>query len=78
MVRHTPIKVIKRDERERLEGHAAGIINSESSANEKAREIAATVKEWIDELSHTRLAEQMENKRRLGWAEIEGNGLSHQ
>ena len=77
MDRYHLIKVIKRDERERLEQQAAGSTHSESPAREKARGLAATVKEWISESRQNRLARYQESKQQLGWSENEGDGPRH-
>jgi hypothetical protein len=67
MGRDTPVKVIKRDERERLAQEAARSRNSEFSAHEKAMELAANVKGWVSEFRQTRLAQRQETKQQLGW-----------
>jgi len=69
-----PIKVVKRVERERLLRQAAASESSGTSAHAKARELAATVNEWISEFRQTRPAWTQELKRQLGWPETEGNG----
>ena len=62
MVHYHPIKVIKRAERERLEQEVAESANVDSSADEQARKLTATVKEWISELRRTRPARSQEIK----------------
>jgi hypothetical protein len=71
------IRVIKRAEREQLERQAAESTNSETSARDKARAQAATVKEWISEFRQSRPARSQEIKRQLGWPEYEGNVQGH-
>ncbi|HEV2706126.1 MAG TPA: hypothetical protein VGV59_09395 [Pyrinomonadaceae bacterium] len=54
----TPIKVIKRGERNRQE-QAAGeaVSNAKKSAQETAREMVATVTEWVNEFQQKRRME---------------------
>ena len=63
------IRVIKRAERERLERQSAGSTSPETSARDKARAQAATVKEWISEFRQEQPARSQEIKRQLGWPE---------
>lgn len=57
MLRQPRIKVIKRDERERLEQDAASSANPKKSVHEAARDLGATVTKWIDEFRHERREE---------------------
>ena len=66
MNNHTPIKLIKRATRERLERDAAGSSDSELAAHEKASMLAATVKEWISELRQKRLQQHLESEQLPG------------
>src|SRR4051812_19516001 len=71
------IRVIKRAEREQLERQAAESTNSETSARDKARELAATVKEWIREFRQSRPARRQEIKRQIGGPEHVGSLQGH-
>jgi hypothetical protein len=77
MEEHNLIRVIKRAEREQLERQAAESTNSETSARDKARELAATVKEWISEFRQSRPAQSQEIKRQIGWPEHVSNLQGH-
>lgn len=57
MVKKTPIKVIKRDERNRLENNQAAAEDSRPSAQETVREIANTVANWVSEFQQKRRTE---------------------
>ena len=46
------IRVIKRDERARREQAEAQKISSAKSTQETAREMVATVSEWVNDLQH--------------------------
>ena len=61
------IRVIKRAQRERLEETAAGGAGAELTAPEKARGLAATVREWVSEFQQTRLARHQEIAQQHGW-----------
>ena len=76
MVSHNMIRVVKRAERERLGRLAAGDPRPELSPRNLAREMAATVKEWVGEFEQNRPARLEELKRQLGWPEPEREGLS--
>jgi hypothetical protein len=67
MIHYHPIKIIKRAERERLEQEVAESAKAHSSADEKASELTATVKEWISEFRRKRPARSQELKQQLGW-----------
>jgi hypothetical protein len=57
MAKKTPIKIIKRDERNRQEkGDAPSKITRES-AQETARDMVATVTNWVNEFQQKRRAE---------------------
>ena len=53
----TPIKIIKRDERNRQEKPAEEAVANRKSAQEAARDIVATVSGWVNELQHKRRIE---------------------
>ena len=62
-----PIKLIKRRARApQLAQAVAGCVPPQSSAREKARGMAATVKEWISECRQARLARYQELEQRFG------------
>ena len=75
MVSHNLIKVVKREERERPARQTAVGPRPELSPRNLARELAATVKEWIGEFEQNRPARLQELRRQLGWPEIEQEGL---
>ena len=66
MRNNNPIKVVKRVEREQYAQVAGGGACPELSAREKARELAATVNEWISECRQTRLTRHQEMEQRFG------------
>jgi len=73
MMSHNLVKVIKRSERRpHAQQDADG--GAESRARGKARETAATVKEWVSEFMQGRPARNREIRRQLGWPEIEREG----
>jgi hypothetical protein len=73
MSEQNPVRVIKRAERERHEQQDDGSVSTASaSARGEARELAATVKEWVSEFRQDSLVRQREINRRLGWLENEG------
>ncbi len=53
----TPIKIIKRDERNRQEKPADDATTSRKSAQETARDMVATVSSWVNEFQHKRRVE---------------------
>jgi hypothetical protein len=78
MINQNLIKVVKRAERERLEGRPAAVAAPALSARGKARQLATTVKEWISEFERARPVRLQELRRQLGWPEIEGDSLPYQ
>ena len=75
MVSQNPIKVVKRAERERPGERPAAGAAPALSARGKARQLAATVEEWIGEFERTRPVRLQELRRQLGWSEIKGDSL---
>ena len=58
MQKKTPIKVIKRDERNRQQQPAAAeAVAERPSAKESAREMVATVSQWVNEFQQKRRSE---------------------
>jgi flagellar hook-basal body complex protein FliE len=57
MTRKTPIKVIKRDERNRQENAAVQNQTARKSPQEAAREMVNTVTNWVNELQQKRRTE---------------------
>jgi hypothetical protein len=53
----TPIKVIKRDERNRQEPVAESATNNKRTAQETARDMVATVSNWVNEFQQKRRTE---------------------
>jgi dsDNA-specific endonuclease/ATPase MutS2 len=53
----TPIKVIKRDERNRPKPVAEEVKAERKSAQEAARDMVATVSQWVNEFQQKRRAE---------------------
>lgn len=78
MVNHHPIKVIKRDERQRPGPPAAESRSPEPSRRDRARALASRVKEWVSEFEQARPVRLQELRRQLGWPEIGGDGLTVQ
>jgi hypothetical protein len=78
MISHYSIKVIKRAERQRPEPPTAESRSPELSRRDTARALAARVKEWVSELEQARPVRLQELKRRLGWPESGGDGLTVQ
>ncbi len=76
MSRYHLIKVIKRIAREQSEQEAE-VPHAELSAHEKAREQAATVKNWISEFRQTRQTRFQEVTQQFGWLQDRGNGTRH-
>ena len=57
MTKKTPIKIIKRNERSRLEGRGEEKAVNKKSAQETAREMVSTVSNWVNEFQQKRRAE---------------------
>ena len=57
MTKKTPIKIIKRDERNRQESAGEQPKNGRKSAQEAAREVVNTVTNWVNEFQQKRRAE---------------------
>ena len=57
MKNKTPIKVIKREERNRPKPVAEEVKAERKSAQEAARDMVATVSEWVSEFQQKRRAE---------------------
>jgi len=78
MVTPNPVKIVKRAERERPGPQAAGDTNPEPSSRERARALAARVREWVSEFEQARPVRLQELRRQLGWQELGEDGLSAQ
>ena len=58
MQKKTPIKVIKRDERNRQQQQPASeVVTERKSPQETAREMVATVSQWVNEFQQKRRTE---------------------
>jgi len=57
MKKKAPIKVIKRDERSRQPKPAEGVAAERKSAQEAARDMVATVTQWVNEFQQKRRVE---------------------
>jgi len=57
MQKKIPIKVIKRDERNRQQQPAPEVATERTSAKEAAREMVATVSQWVNEFQQKRRSE---------------------
>ena len=57
MKNKTPIKIIKRDERNRAKQPTEEVKAERKSAQEAARDMVATVSEWVNEFQQKRRAE---------------------
>ncbi|HEX8351391.1 MAG TPA: hypothetical protein VF611_00600 [Pyrinomonadaceae bacterium] len=57
MQKKIPIKVIKRDERLRQQQPAAEVVNERKSTQEAARDMVATVSQWVNEFQQKRRSE---------------------
>ena len=57
MKKKTPIKVIKRDERNRQPKPAEEVAAERKSAQEAARDMVATVTQWVNEFQQKRRSE---------------------
>ena len=57
MQKKTPIKVIKRGERNRQQQPAAEAVAERTTAKEAARDMVATVSQWVNEFQQKRRSE---------------------
>jgi len=57
MKKKAPIKVIKRDERSRQPKPAEGVAAERKSTQEAARDMVATVTQWVNEFQQKRRVE---------------------
>ncbi|HEX3559729.1 MAG TPA: hypothetical protein VHU19_11030 [Pyrinomonadaceae bacterium] len=57
MKKKTPIKIIKRDERSRQLKATEEVVVERKSAQETAREMVATVTQWVNEFQQKRRVE---------------------
>ena len=57
MQKKIPIKVIKRDERNRQQQPVAEVTPERTSAKEAARDMVATVTQWVNEFQQKRRSE---------------------
>jgi hypothetical protein len=57
MTKKTPIKIIKRDERNRQENNAEQPQAARKSTQEAAREMVSTVTNWVNEFQQKRRSE---------------------
>ncbi|MDQ3746456.1 MAG: hypothetical protein M3444_18950 [Acidobacteriota bacterium] len=57
MKKKAPIKVIKRDERSRQQKPAEGVAAERKSTQEAARDMVATVTQWVNEFQQKRRVE---------------------
>lgn len=58
MKKKIPIKIIKRDERNRQQQHATDeVVAERKSAQEAARDMVATVTQWVNEFQQKRRTE---------------------
>ncbi|HEX8891132.1 MAG TPA: hypothetical protein VF779_18435 [Pyrinomonadaceae bacterium] len=57
MTKKTPIKIIKRDERNRQENSGVQVKPARKSAQEAAREMVNTVTNWVNEFQQKRRTE---------------------
>jgi hypothetical protein len=57
MQKKTPIKIIKRDERNRPQQPAAEVATERKSAQEAARDMVANVSQWVSEFQQKRRSE---------------------
>jgi hypothetical protein len=64
MTRKTPIKIIKRDERNRSENNKQ-VKTPKESAKETARDMVATVSNWVNEFQQKRRVETKQAIRTL-------------
>lgn len=57
MTKKAPIKIIKRNERSRVEEHVEEKVAPKKSAQESARDMVNTVSNWVNEFQQKRRAE---------------------
>jgi len=57
MTKKTPIKIIKRDERNRQENSSEQVKTARKSAQETARDMVNTVSNWVSEFQQKRRTE---------------------
>ena len=57
MQKKIPIKVIKRDERNRQQQQVAEVVPERKTAQESAREMVANVTQWVNEFHQKRRSE---------------------
>ncbi len=57
MQKKTPIKIIKRGERNRQQQQPAPEVSERTSAKEAARDMVATVSQWVNEFQQKRRSE---------------------
>jgi hypothetical protein len=57
MKKKTPIKVIKRDERNRQPKATEEVVTERKTAQETARDMVATVSQWVNEFQQKRRSE---------------------
>ncbi|MDQ3920017.1 MAG: hypothetical protein M3348_16250 [Acidobacteriota bacterium] len=57
MKKKAPIKIIKRDERSRQQKPAEGVVAERKSTQEAARDMVATVTQWVNEFQQKRRVE---------------------
>ena len=57
MKQKTPIKIIKRDERNRQPKATEEVVTERKSAQEAARDMVATVTQWVNEFQQKRRSE---------------------
>jgi hypothetical protein len=57
MTKKTPIRIIKRDERNRLEKGVETTKNAGKAAKEAARDMVSTVSNWVNEFQQKRRTE---------------------
>lgn len=57
MQKKTPIKIIKRDERNRQQQAAAEVVPERKSTQEAARDMVANVSQWVSEFQQKRRSE---------------------
>ncbi|MDT5295014.1 MAG: hypothetical protein QOJ76_1894 [Acidobacteriota bacterium] len=57
MQKKTPIKVIKRDDRNRQQQQTAEVVPERKSTQEAARDMVATVSQWVNEFHQKRRSE---------------------
>ena len=57
MKKKTPIKIIKRDERSRQQKATEEVVEERKTTQETAREMVATVTQWVNEFQQKRRVE---------------------